>query len=117
MKQPTTWITQSGLDLANAANAGFSLLLETGSRLLSETSSKVLLEDAVVITRELTSWVPSTKLSTAWEARDGFSTQTTGIGDTRTTLAADTRTTQQGDTRITELSTFIKKQSTSWVEL
>lgn len=56
MKTPTQWITQPGYDKANADNAGYDLLLETGSHLLLETGSDILLEDTVVTPKPATAW-------------------------------------------------------------
>lgn len=117
VKNPTQWRTESGYDTVSNGNAGFSLLLETGSRLLSETAFKLLLEDSVVTPKKATTWTGTDKAVTSWEALDGTSSVTIGTGDTRITETGDTRMTEQGDTRITDLATFAVKNATVWVEL
>jgi hypothetical protein len=57
MKNPTAWKDQSGYDSVTNANAGFSLLLETGDNILTETGFNLLLEDTVVTPKEVTLWV------------------------------------------------------------
>lgn len=116
-KNATVWRTDSGYDTLTTANAGFSLLLETGSRILSETAFKLLLEDTVATPKNASSWTSVDKTATAWEALDGTSTVTIGTGDTRVTETGETRITEQGDTRVTDLATFALKNTTTWSEL
>ena len=115
-KIATKWKTRSGYDSVTDDNAGFSLLLETGDHLLTEASVEILLEDYLVNTKEASIWTTPTKIRTAWEARDGYSTGITGVSTDRITEQGDTHITEQGDTRVTEDNEFTTKNPTSWVE-
>lgn len=117
MKSPTAWKTQSGYDTATTDNEGFSLLLETGFNLLLETSGDLLLEDTTITSKPPSAWTAVDKARSSWEARDGYSTEILGLGDTRLTEQGDTRITEQGDTRIGEPSVFTTKNPTSWSDL
>lgn len=116
VKNPTIWRNPSGYDTVTNGNAGFSLLLETGSHLLTETAFKLLLEDDIATPKIPVSWSGVVETPTAWEARDGSSSVTIGTGDTRITEQGDTRITEQTDTRITGLATYVLKTPTVWVD-
>lgn len=116
MKQATQWRNNSGYDTLTTDNEGYSPLLETGFVLLLETDFSMLLEDAVATPKSPATWSTVDKTRTSWEARDGYSGVTVGIGDIRTTAMGDTRITESGDTRITDLATFSEKPRTAWSE-
>lgn len=114
MKTSTAWRTRGGYDTVTDDNSGFSLLLETDSNLLLEAGFDLLLEDGVVTPKNPSEWGLDSKNRTSWEARDGYSTATVGLGDDRITYNSDNRITEQGDQRITEPSTFSEKPRTAW---
>lgn len=115
-KPATIWRNQNGTDTLTDDNSGFSLLLETGFSLLLEAGFDLLLEDAVMTPKHPSEWSSAAKVRSSWEARDGYSSVTTGTGDTRYTEVSDTRITETGDTRITEPATFTDKPRTEWTE-
>jgi len=114
IKTATVWKTRSGYDTASPTNEGFSLLLETGDSLLLETGFDLLLEDTYISQKSATEWTTPAKVRSSWEARDGYSSVSVGVGDDRITEQSDARVTEQGDQRITEPATYFKKPATEW---
>lgn len=112
----TQWRNNNGTDTVTDGNADSSLLLETGFSLLLETGFDFLLEDGTATPKHPTEWSGVAKVRSSWAARDGYSSVTTGTGDTRYTETSDTRITETGDTRITEPATFTDKPRTEWTE-
>jgi len=114
-KLATQWRTENGTDTVTDTS-GYSLLLEDSFDLLLEDSFELLLEDSTVTPKSPTEWTITDKIRTAWEARDGFSTVTTGVSTTRITEQGTDRITEQSTARITEDSQFTQKNPTEWTD-
>lgn len=113
-KLATKWQAKDGFSTVTPENAGFSLLLEDGFTLLLETDDELLLEDNVVTAKNASGWTDPSKQSTAWQAKDGFSTIQPGVSETLTTEADEERLTEAGDARVTEDVSLTKKNPTEW---